>query len=366
MNSTLNLLLNIVEFIIALGILAGLHEFGHFVMARISHIEVEEFGLGFPPRLVKLFNWHGTDFTLNWIPFGAFVRPKGENDPEIAGGLGAANPWKRLSVLLGGPVMNLLIGVFIFSLVFAEVGQPDSHTVQVLDTSPNSPAAQAGLLAGDIITQINSQKINSIDVLNPLVHSNIGKSIVITFLRKGQQHKVTIVPRANPPAGQGALGIVIGNPMISIGWFQAVPYAFQITYQQIRQLILLPGNLIRGQIAPAQARIVGPKGMFDIYQQARTLDQQAASTAGSTGSRAPDVNTLALLATISVALGLTNLLPLPALDGGRIIFLIPEILFRKRVPARYENMVHLIGFAALLLFMIYVTTQDIINPIVLP
>jgi regulator of sigma E protease len=366
MNSTLNLLLNIVEFVIALGILAGLHEFGHFVMSRISNIDVEEFGLGFPPRLVKLFNWHGTDFTLNWIPFGAFVRPKGENDPDVPGGLGAANPWKRLGVLLGGPVMNLLIGVFIFSLVFAEVGQPDSRTVQVIDTSPNSPAAQAGLIAGDVITQINGQVINNMDLLTTLVHNNLGKPVTMTYLRKGQQHQVTIVPRTNPPAGQGALGIVMGNPMISIGWFQAVPYAFQITYQQIHQLILLPGNLIRGQIAPAQARVVGPKGMFDIYQQARTLDQQAASTPGSATNHAPDVNTLALLATISVALGLTNLLPLPALDGGRIIFLIPEILFRKRVPARYENMVHLIGFAALLLFMIYVTTQDIINPVVLP
>jgi len=157
MNSTLNLLLNIVEFIVALGILAGMHEFGHFLMARLSNIDVEEFGLGFPPRLVKLFTWRGTDFTLNWIPFGAFVRPKGENDPDVPGGLGAANPWKRLGVLLGGPVMNLLIGVLLFSLVFTEVGQPDTRTVQVIDTSPNSPAAQAGLIAGDVITQINGQ-----------------------------------------------------------------------------------------------------------------------------------------------------------------------------------------------------------------
>ncbi len=99
-----------IQFVIVLGLLLFFHEFGHFIVARLFKIEVEEFGVGLPPRLVKLFKWHGTDFTLNWIPFGAFVRPKGENDPNVKGGMAAASPWVRLAVLLGGPTMNILIG----------------------------------------------------------------------------------------------------------------------------------------------------------------------------------------------------------------------------------------------------------------
>ncbi|HOD05757.1 MAG TPA: site-2 protease family protein, partial [Anaerolineaceae bacterium] len=108
-------LLRILEFILALGVLVFLHELGHFLVSRFFKIEIEEFGFGFPPRMVKLFKLGGTDFTINWIPFGAFVRPKGENDPEVSGGLASANPWVRLAVLLGGPVMNLLTGVILFT-----------------------------------------------------------------------------------------------------------------------------------------------------------------------------------------------------------------------------------------------------------
>src|SRR4030043_1422295 len=104
----------IVEFIFALGALIFIHEFGHFIACKLLKIEVEEFGFGYPPRALKLFTLGGTKFTLNWIPFGGFVRPKGENDPSIAGGMAAASPWKRIAVLLAGPTMNLLTAVILF------------------------------------------------------------------------------------------------------------------------------------------------------------------------------------------------------------------------------------------------------------
>ena len=124
----------------------------------------------------------------------------------------------------------------------------------------------------------------------------------------------------------------------------------------------MPVRLIMGSVSADETRFVGPKGMYDIYSQARETDQE---NAGSS-TPAATVNTLWLLANISLALGVTNLLPFPALDGGRILFLLPELLFRKRIPANYENMVNLVGFALLLLLMVVVTAQDIINPIVLP
>ena len=124
----------------------------------------------------------------------------------------------------------------------------------------------------------------------------------------------------------------------------------------------MPIRLIMGSVPADQARFVGPKGMYDIYTQARDTDQE---NAGSS-TPADTVNTLWLLANISLALGVTNLLPLPALDGGRIVFVLPELLFKKRIPAKFENMVNLVGFALLLLLMVAVTAQDIIKPMVLP
>lgn len=364
----LNTVLRIVEFILALGVLAFFHELGHYLTARLFNIEVEEFGLGFPlpgvPSL-KLFTFKGTLFTLNWIPFGAFVRPKGENDPAIAGGLAAAKPFPRILVLIGGPLMNLLIGILLFSLVFVQTGSPDVQRVSLSSIAAESPAAQVGLSAGDIILEVNGQKIDSMERLSSIVQDNLGKEVTLLVDRNGQQQEFKLTPRKDPPPNEGSMGIIMSNPVIKINWFEAVPLAFETTYEQAKQLVLLPGKLIAGQIDPAQARVVGPKGMYDIYSQVRDMDQQAES--GQEGTTAtPHVFTLSLVAIISVALGLTNLLPLPALDGGRILFVLPELLIRKRVPAQFENMVHFIGFAALILFIFVVTIQDIINPVKLP
>ncbi len=142
MNAILSTLVRILEFVVAFGLLVFLHELGHYLMSKVFNIEVEEFGFGFPPRLVKLFQFRETEFTLNWIPFGAFVRPKGENDPTVPGGLAAASPWARLAVLFGGPAMNLITGIFLFSLVFTQVGAPEltrfNHGSESGFSGPNS------------------------------------------------------------------------------------------------------------------------------------------------------------------------------------------------------------------------------------
>ncbi len=365
MNGILGTLLNIVEFVIAFGVLIFLHEFGHYIVSKFFGIEVEEFGFGFPPRLVKLFQFQETEFTLNWIPFGAFVRPKGENDPSVPGGLASANPWARLAVLFGGPFMNLLTGIILFSLVFTQLGAPDINKVLIVGVNKNSPAEAAGLKPNDIVSAINGQAVTSTQQLSDLVHQNLGNTISISLQRDGKDIVVQTTPRVNPPAGEGALGITMSNPVHQINWLQSLPYASQIAFDQGRQLITLPVMLLRGQVSPQEGRLVGPKGIYDIYQAARSRDQQEA-TATQTPPPPVGLNTLSFLATISIALGFTNLLPIPALDGGRILFVLPEIFLRRRVPAQYENMIHLIGFTALILLMIYITTQDIIHPVVMP
>lgn len=352
----------LIQFIIILGLLLFFHEFGHFIVARLFKIEVEEFGFGFPPRLARLFTLGGTEFTLNWIPFGAFVRPKGENDPDVPGGLASASPWTRLAVLFGGPVMNILTGIIVFAVMFMKIGAPEASIVEIIQVNANSPAAIAGLQARDVIQSINGQTIDSTQKLQQIIQSNLGVPVSVTVERNGAPVQLTLTPRKNPPENEGPVGIVMGNPYRPVSLAQASSTAVLTAYDQARQLFLLPVQLIEGRVSADQSRLVGPKGMFDIYSEAVKRDSQAETSPVPQ----PAVNVLWIVGSISIALGLTNLLPIPALDGGRILFVLPEIILRRRVPAQYENLVHLIGFAALLLLMGYITIQDFAHPIQMP
>ncbi len=362
METIVNTILRILEFVIALGFLIFLHELGHFLVSKIFKIEVEEFGFGFPPRIIKLFQIRETAFTLNWIPFGAFVRPKGENDPEVPGGLASAKPGVRFAVMLGGPLMNLLTGALIFSILFTQTGIPNENAVMIYATSPNSPADQAGILPGDVVLKVNDSPITTITSLSGIVKSNIGKPITLFLNRDDQPITVSLIPRDNPPEGEGAMGVMLTNPMLQVSWMEAVPWGVRATLNQGLQLLQLPGKLISGQISTDEARMVGPIGMYSIYESAREDDIET----GSSGAAQRGFSVLTLLGIISVALGFTNLLPIPALDGGRILLLLPELIFRRRIPVQYENIINMVGFILLLLLMFVVTAQDILNPIKIP
>lgn len=357
-----NLLFDLIEFILVFGLLLFAHEFGHYIMARIFNIEVEEFGFGFPPKVRTLFTYKGTEFTLNAIPFGAFVRPKGENDPEIPGGMASANPWKRLGVLFGGPVMNLLTGFLLFVILFLQMGAAIPNIIRIEEVVADAPAAQAGLLVGDVVNKVDDVELTSIKAMQDYVNAHRGEEVTLQVTRDGQPVTLSIVPRVNPPEGQGAMGIAMGNPTRPLTIGEAIPMAGLTTANLCWQTITLPVKLIEGAIPKDEARVVGPVGIFTIFRQASELDAEAqAAPASQNEQRASSV--LSFIATISVALGITNLLPIPALDGGRILFILPELIVRKRVPAKYENFVHMVGFTALLLFMAVVTIQDVINPI---
>ncbi len=347
----------ILIFILVLGFLIFLHELGHYLTSKLFKFPVEEFGFGLPPRLFKLFKIGETEFTINALPFGAFVRPKGENDPTVVGGMAAAPAWQRLIVLLGGPVMNLATGILLFSLVFSRTGVPDESTVKIVEVGPNTPAALSGILADDIVKQINGLPVTSTEFMISQIKENAGKEVTLLVERNGQTLELHPTPRVNPPPNEGSLGVVLGNPLLkNTTWLQTIPFAGRMAYNQIDQLLSLPGNLISGAIRPEEARLVGPVGMFQIFSNATEMDAQNADS----GDPLTSSNRLWFMAVISVALGITNLLPIPALDGGRILFLIPEIFLRKRVPARYENVVHLVGMMLLLGLMVYITVQDII------
>jgi regulator of sigma E protease len=350
--------IEILTFVLALATLIIIHEFGHFIVARLLNVEVEEFGLGFPPRMLTLFHAWGTRFSLNWLPFGGFVRPKGENDPNVEGGLAASSPWVRLAVYLAGPMANLLVGVLLYALIFSRIGVPITDQVQVIEVAPDSPAALAGLLSGDMLIGVNDLKIDSTLDLQEAIRENYDKQTVIHYLRDGQEGQVTLVPRSNPPEGQGAIGIVMGNPTRTVSVFTAAPTGALAVVRHGQELLAFPVRMIRGQLAPEEGRLVGFKGMFDIYQEVRQTEATPTIPAG--------VNVLAFFATITISLGILNLLPIPALDGGRIMFTLPELIIGRRVPPKYENVINLVSFALLLVLMLVINLQDFLNPVQLP
>ncbi len=353
--------LSIIEFILVFGALVFMHELGHFIFARLNKIEVEEFGFGYPPRMIKLFKAGGTEFSLNWIPFGGFCRMKGEaGDILEVGSFHAANPWRRLTTLLGGPVINLLIGMVIIAILFTRTGAPDFRKVEISAISPGSPAADA-LQVGDVIQQVNDTEIDNLSKVTQMITPNLGKEIALTILRGTESLVINIVPREEYPADEGPMGIVISNPVVKIGFIGAIPMAFSTTIDQGVQLLMLPVRLISGQIAPKDARMVSVKGIYDIFAQVQTLDKKEAAEDPSMKG----LNVMWFTAVISIALGFTNLLPIPALDGGHIIFLIPEILFKKRVKPELEGRVHMVGYVLLMALMVVLVINDIINPVVI-
>ncbi len=435
-----------IAFIGAFLLIVLLHEGGHFIAARLSGIEVEEFGIGLPPRLWRFWRsrgwlqigkhrleippntdlpfdpqatvgqrvnaiarrkgeqwilvrivqlsedepipenpepqpledglWKiigtlqeahpGTEYTLNALPLGGFVRPRGENNPSIPGGLAAASPWRRLFVLSAGAFMNLVLGVLVYALIVSRSGIPQP-IVYIEEVMPASPAAQSGLLAGDRLVSINGQPIQNMAQARSVIYANLDRPVEIVIERNGQTLRLSAVP-SSQRGEQGALGILMRQPFARpSSWITALSYGARATGAYIRQMLTLPALWLRGQISAEEGRLIGLRGIFDFFSQAVEIDvtQQTTPTPPSPTEETlpPPSRTLALIASLTITIGLFNLFPIPALDGGRILFVLAEIISRRRVPPELENKIHLVGLALLLLLMFYVNLMDFINPV---
>lgn len=305
----------------------------------------------------------GTDFTLNWLPLGGFVRPKGENDPNIPGGLGAASPWKRLAVLLAGPAMNLLMGFIIFTFLVRADGYHDYTRISLAQIAPNSPAEAAGMQVGDLVLEAAGQPVVSFEAISGVVNQHLGQPVEFLLLRGKEKIAVTVTPRQTPPAGEGPLGIVMSENIVPMKtWGDALYYGAISVRDQIDALLLLPAKMLRGTLAPGEGRFIGLKGIYDIFNLSVSVDVQSREPTPSAPA-SPTYSTLYLVAMLSVSIGLFNLFPFPALDGGRIAFILPEVILRRRVPHQLENWVHVIGMALLLFFMLYINVMDFVNPL---
>lgn len=371
-----SILTGIPVFIILLGPLMFVHELGHFIAAKRAGIRVEEFGMGFPPRALTLFKRAETVYTLNWLPIGAFVRMTGEEDPSDPRSFAAQPKRWRFITLFAGPGMNFVAAIvilFFAYLLFAT--QVTEGQYRIDSVTPGAAAAQIGFEPGDIVVSANgvdmTQRLNTQTGESPTTlplkeqsQSSIGKSFTAEVLRKdasGQTQTVrlqgTIPATANPetPLGVSLSLIAIKAERIPYTVDQAFVEAVDDAGYAAVSMVRVPLDLIRGTLTLEQARPTGIVGITGIgVALIRQNDIQGPF---------PFIRFAGLL---SLILGLTNLLPIPALDGGRIVFVLIEWIRGRRVDPLREQWVHGIGMIILLALSAVIVVFDIIRPISLP
>ncbi|MGC9348944.1 MAG: M50 family metallopeptidase [Anaerolineae bacterium] len=360
----------IIGFILGLIPLILLHEFGHLIMAKVMGVWAREFGIGYPPRIMKLFRWQETDFTLNWLPFGGFVRMEGEAvfaeddeeevDPEVKEhSLYTKPPWKRVLIYLGGPMTNVLTAWLIAILIFA-TGIPQFQPV-ITEVVPDSPAAAANLQDGDVIVAVEGTQIENPNEISEEISKYAGSPTELTIERGGETLTITVTPRENPPEGEGAMGVMITGEEIpgelqrfSAG--EALLFGTRYFANATATTVMLPVYIIRMEIPFRQARPVGVVGISQIAEHSvnESIEQSAAY---------PFLNVLLLL---SISLGIFNLIPIPALDGGRILFSVVEAIRGKRLSPELEERIHMIALMVMVVLFVFVTILDIVMPVPLP
>jgi regulator of sigma E protease len=332
-----------------LSVLVLAHELGHFITAKASGVKVEEFGLGFPPRLISIKRGE-TRYSLNAIPFGGFTKLAGEEDPKVTRSLASKGIGTRLLVLSAGSLMNFLLALLIFSIAFMIPRDVVVGQVVVEEVAPGSPAAMAGIMPGDTIFSVNEKPVNNNSELYRYVQLNLGKETTILVQHSdATTEEVQVIPRSKPPEGQGAIGIVIrtSNPTIVSQYYpfwRAIPMG---ATKFVGYIVSYKDGIVgvfTGEVAPL---FVGPVGIAQLTGEV---------------AKAGIHPLLEIAALFSLILGICNLFPLPAIDGGRIIFVLLEGVRRgKRVPPKIEGLVHTIGFILLITLLLVITYQDIIR-----
>ncbi len=343
------MILTIIAGVIVLSVLIIVHELGHFIAAKATGVWVEEFGIGFPPRIwgKKIGE---TIYSINWIPFGGFNKLSGEIDPTAPRALAAKGQGTRLLVLGGGIIMNLLLPFVLLAAAYMVPHNMVVGKVQVEEVSPGSPAAMAGIAVGDTILSINGHPVRNSTDLSRYIQLNLGDEVTMDILKEdGSTETVSLVPRWRPPAGQGAVGILpqaVDAVIVkeSLSFWEAVPQGATDT---IETLVLYKNGIV-GMILGTIPFV--PAGPVGIVQVTGEVAHSGISPL------------LELTAFISIAIGITQVIPFPALDGGRIIFVLIEWARRgKRVSPKVEGIVHSIGFIILLTLLVLITYQDILR-----
>ncbi|MCI0440707.1 MAG: site-2 protease family protein [Chloroflexi bacterium] len=375
-----------------LGFLIFVHELGHFLTAKRFGIKVEEFGFGFPPRIWG-FRYGETLYSINWIPLGGFVKMLGEEDPTHPRSFARQSVLKRAIVLSAGSFMNLLTPIVIFSILFMIPQNVTVGDILITGIAPGSPAQQAGLRAGDTIVRVDGAPLDNHVELQQHIFTKLGSAVeldvrrgaIVSGLGSSPEFSaietVRVVPRLNPPElvvvetvtdpskevslrdarrydpelnigdvmTQGAIGVTIGTANARLvkkshPIWEAVPMSFG----ELRDVLVITKNGFARWIAGGpDPGLTGPVGI------ARVTGEVAEAGISPL---------FQFMAIISISLGIVNILPIPALDGGRLLFVIIEWVRRgKRISPQREGLVHLVGFVVLISLIVFISYFDIVR-----
>ena len=345
----MSLIITILIFLGMLAVLILAHELGHFVTAKAFGIRVDEFGLGFPPRLFGIKSGE-TLYSLNAIPLGGFTKMAGEEDPKVERSLASKGVGTRVLVLAAGSIMNVLLPIILFAIAFMVPHDVIIGDVLVSEVAPGSPAAAAGVEAGDTIISLNDEPVNSIGDLHLYTHLNLGKEVDLALRHSDNTvEEVGLIPRWKPPPGEGAMGVAVSMPEAAIvsqsyPFWEAIPMGVN---ECIETFIIFKNEILKWFIGATPVQVTGPVGIAELTGEV---------------ARAGLSPLLRFAGFISINLAIVNILPLPALDGGRIVFVLLGWIRRgKRISPRTEGLVHAIGFAVLIAAIIAITYQDIIR-----
>ncbi len=414
-----------ITLVAALFPLVLVHEFGHFLLAKLNKIRVEEFGIGFPPRLVRLVTFGGTDYTLNWLPIGGFVRLAGEDNPDLPDSFASKSKRARSAVLLAGPIANFLLAALIFVLVAVPEEIPAVRGVSVAGFSAVagtavSPAQEAGLLPYDIIVAVDGQALatgpaadrqaqaqDTLEALQARTNAHTGRPMRLPILRD-----VRVVP-VSPPTdglrteasevpgvtgqrvagGTGGSDVQVGDILFDAAGVSGIRDGRTLALRGLTALDLTVTPLADGtdgkgrmgvQISPAVVPLALPpmaaigRGLMltGVWMQAMVeglakmlVGQERLALAGPVkiSEMSRDVSNqgadkfLLFMALLSINLGIINLLPIPALDGGRLLFIAAEAIRGRRVEPAREAVVHFVGFVVVIGLMIVLTAFELLH-----
>jgi len=360
------MILNILITIFSIVSLLVIHELGHFIIAKRFGVKVEEFGVGYPPRLYgkKIGE---TLYSINLLPFGALVKiPGADGDDshlEDYRRYTTKPIWQRALIILGGVVSFWLMAIILLSVVFAmgtsqaisdnEAGSLVNPQVQIMGVAAGSPAEIAGLRVGDTIREFRVQnlefKISQVKEVQELTEKHQGEEVVLTIQRGKEVFTTSLIPRISPPEGEGAMGVALVRTAEKVfPWWQAPVKGIEATANLTGAIIMswgqTLGNLIQGKGLPTGVQLVGPVGLGVLINQAAQLGLNYF---------------LQFIAIISIYLAIFNLLPIPALDGGKLLFLGIEKIKGRAIPQKIEENVTAVFFSLLIILMNFVTIKDI-------
>lgn len=334
--------MTIIAAIILFGIIVFIHELGHFLFAKKAGVRIHEFAIGMGPKIYS-FQKGETKYSIRLLPLGGYVSMEGEdgesNDPRA---FGEKTLLQRASIIFAGPFFNIVLAALLLIPVFAYTGTPSDKNIlgQVLE---NTPAIEAGLEVNDKIIEINGTKISNWQDIVDNLQKGTSQPVNIKVERDNTTKDFTVTPEKNEQ-GKYVIGIV---PTYDKSIIKAIPRAFVATWDMIKQMLTFVVQLFTGTIPGGfENSVAGPVGVIGIVSDAAKMGI---------------INLIYIASVISLNLGILNLLPIPALDGGRLLFLLIEAIRGKKLDPNKEATIHTVGLMLLMGFMIFVTYKDILK-----